>query len=144
MSLESTVYSRLVDFKELIEDNNINNIPSFFISRLLNEDSTVIDDFVWYLKMMDLYNAQLNLKKYRDCQKTIKELEDKFGYYPVFYEMEDATINKSRKATFIFNGRDDVLWDELPLEVRKHDYPYYFNKAGEDCYPYCTDIHDMD
>lgn len=58
--------------------------------------------------------------------------------------MENRVIANAHTATFIYNGRNDVTWNELPLEVRKHDYPYYLNKDGEDCYPYCVDIYDMD
>ena len=58
--------------------------------------------------------------------------------------MENCVVEKAQTATFIYNGRDDVKWNELPFEVRKQDYPYYFNKSGEDCYPYRTDIYDME
>ena len=35
----------------------------------------------------------------------------------------------------MFAGKDSVSWEELPLDVRKHDYPYYF--IGDlDCYPF--------
>lgn len=142
--LQNNVYNLIGEINDVIEENEINEIPSFFIHRIYECDFNVIKDFVWYVKMMNLYCTQLDLKKYRDCQQTIKELESRLGYYPVFHELENNIINQSRKATFIYNGRDDVTWDELPIEIRKHDYPYYFNKAGEDCYPYCTDIHDMD
>ena len=130
--------------KDILEEKEIEEIPSFFVLRICDCDSTVVDDFFWYIKMMNLYKIQFELKKYRDCQKTIKELEERLGYYSVFYKLEDNVINLARKtATFIYNGRDDVTWEELPLEIRKHDYPYYFNDKGEDCYPYCTDIHNM-
>jgi len=38
------------------------------------------------------------------------------------------------KIGFYFEGRE-VSWNDLPLSVRKHDYPYYFNKDGNDCFP---------
>ena len=39
------------------------------------------------------------------------------------------------KPGFMFAGNDSVSWEELPLDVRKHDYPYYF--IGDlDCYPF--------
>lgn len=129
--------------KDILEENNIKEVPSFFVLRMCNGDRSVVDDFTWYIKMMSLYKSQLNLNKYRDCQITIKELQDKLGYHPLFYDMEDKLIEMARSATFMYNGRDDVTWEELPLEVRKHDYPYYFNDSREDCFPYCTDIHDM-
>ena len=107
-------------------------------------DTNVVEDFMWYLKMLNLFEVQFELKKYSDCEQTIKELQDKLGYHKVFHDMENRVIAKAYTATFIYNGRDDVTWNELPLEVRKHDYPYYFNKDGEDCYPYRVDIYDMD
>ena len=141
---ESAVYDLICEVKDIIEENEITEVPTFFISRICNGDSTVINDFDWYVKMMNLYKNQFELKKYRDCQKTIKELEERLGYDSIFYKLEDNVINLAQKtATFIYNGRDDVTWEELPLEVRQHDYPYYFNKNGSDCYPYCTDIHDL-
>ena len=38
------------------------------------------------------------------------------------------------KIGFYFEGKE-VSWNDLPLSVRKHDYPYYFDKDGNDCYP---------
>lgn len=35
---------------------------------------------------------------------------------------------------FYFAG-EEVSREEIPLSVRKHDYPYYFDKEGRDCYP---------
>ena len=94
----------------------------------------------FYAKDYGKYDVNYN----SECEHTIKELQDKLGYHKVFYDMENRVIAKAYTATFIYNGRDDVTWNELPLEVRKHDYPYYFNKDGEDCYPYRVDIYDMD
>lgn len=130
--------------KDIFEENDIKEVPSFFVIRMCKCDTNVVEDFMWYLKMLNLFEAQFELKKYRDCEQTIKELQDKLGYHKVFHDMENRVIEKAYTATFIYNGRDDVTWNELPLEVRKHDYPYYFNKDGEDCYPYCVDIYDMD
>ena len=130
--------------KDIFEENDIKEVPSFFVIRMCKCDTNVVEDFMWYLKMLNLFEAQFELKKYRDCEQTIKELQDKLGYHKVFHDMENRVIAKAYTATFIYNGRDDVTWNELPLEVRKHDYPYYFNKDGEDCYPYCVDIYDMD
>lgn len=38
------------------------------------------------------------------------------------------------KKGFWFCGKE-VSWNEIPLDVRKHDYPYYFDKEGRDCFP---------
>ena len=35
---------------------------------------------------------------------------------------------------FYYAGKE-VSWEEIPLYVRKHDYPYYFDEDGNDCYP---------
>lgn len=130
--------------KDILEENDIKDVPSFLVIRMCECDTNVVEDFMWYVKMVNLFEAQFELKKYHACEQTIKELQDKLGYHKVFYDMENRVIAKAHAATFIYNGRDDVTWSELPLEVRKHDYPYYFNKNGEDCYPYCVDIYDMD
>ena len=130
--------------KDILEENDIKEVPAFLVIRMCEGDTKVVEDFVWYKKMMNLFKAQFELQKYDDCEKTIKELQERLGYYIVFHDMENCVIEKAQTATFIYNGRNDVTWNELPLEVRKQDYPYYFNKSGEDCYPYRTDIYDMD
>lgn len=38
------------------------------------------------------------------------------------------------KADFLYMHQH-VTWNEMPLDVRKHDYPYYFDKDGNDCFP---------
>lgn len=128
----------------MLEENDIKEIPSNLVIRMYYGDTNAEEDFVWYVKMVNLFEAQFELKKYHECEQIVNELQDKFGIHKIFFDMENRVIEKAYKATFIYNGRDDVTWNELPLEVRKHDYPYYFNKNGEDCYPYCVDIYDMD
>ena len=49
--------------------------------------------------------------------------------------MTHEEFNKERnKIGFYFAG-EEVSWDQIPLSVRKHDYPYYFDKDGNDCFP---------
>lgn len=49
--------------------------------------------------------------------------------------MTKEEIEKERnKKGFWFCG-EDVSWNEIPLGIRKHDYPYYFDKDGNDCFP---------
>ena len=43
-----------------------------------------------------------------------------------------------KKKDFFFAGKE-VSWEEIPLSIRKHDYPYYFDKDGNDCYPKLMD-----
>lgn len=38
------------------------------------------------------------------------------------------------KPAFLYCG-ETVAWQDIPLYVRKHDYPYYFDKEGNDCFP---------
>ena len=128
----------------ILEENDIKEIPSNLVIRMYYGDTNAEEDFAWYVKMVNLFEAQFELKKYRECEQIVNELQDKLGIHKIFFDMENRVIAKARTATFIYDGRDDVTWNELPLEVRKHDYPYYFNKNGEDCYPYCVDIYDMD
>lgn len=33
-----------------------------------------------------------------------------------------------------FNGKE-IAWQDIPLIIRKHKYPHYFDKDGNDCYP---------
>lgn len=134
-NLES-IYSQI---KDILEENDMKEVPSFFVIRMCECDTNVVEDFMWYIKMVNLFEAQFELQKYHACEQTIKELQAKLGYHKVFYDTENRITAKAHAATFIYNGSDDVYWNELPLEVRKHDYPYYFNKTGEDCYHYRVD-----
>ena len=43
-------------------------------------------------------------------------------------------VDLRKEIAFRFNGKE-VSWDEIPLEYRKHDYPYYFD-GDIDCYPF--------
>ena len=138
--MNNTVSSAIQQLCDIIEENNIEEIPSFFITRLYNGgsgDSSIVSDFLWWCQMMDLYKIQFKLKKYKGCQETLEEMKSKFGAYSYFQKMEDALVSIQRKLShFLYNGRDDVTWEEMPLEVRKHDYPYYFDKDGNDCFPF--------
>lgn len=40
-----------------------------------------------------------------------------------------------RNLKSFYYENKEVSWNELPLDVRKHDYPYYFDKNGVDHYP---------
>ena len=42
--------------------------------------------------------------------------------------------NDNKGKDFFYNGQE-VSWEGLPLEVRKHDYPYYFDSKGKCTYP---------
>jgi len=49
--------------------------------------------------------------------------------------MTQEQINEERnKIGFYFCG-EEVSWNDMPLSIRKHDYPYYFDKDGNDCFP---------
>lgn len=58
--------------------------------------------------------------KYSDCVREIKNI-----------------IERNKKG-FYFAG-EEVSWEEIPLSVRKHDYPYYFDEKGNDCFPIVMD-----
>ena len=49
-----------------------------------------------------------------------------------------AKKNPRKETGFYFAGKE-VSWEEIPLSIRKHDYPYYFDKDGNDCFPRVTD-----
>ena len=131
--------SELSQIEDIIEEYGVAEIPAFFISRLykygeVNKD--VAKEFLWWARMNNLFRLQLSLGKFSDSEKTISEMEEKFGASECFQKLRNEVFNHRRNSTFIYNGRDNVTWDELPLEVKKHDYPYYFNEYGEDCFPY--------
>lgn len=47
-------------------------------------------------------------------------------------------MNDNNKKDFYFCEKE-VSWEEIPIDVRKHDYPYYFDDNGSDCFPIVTD-----
>lgn len=49
--------------------------------------------------------------------------------------INDIEKEERMELTFIYGGKE-VHWDDIPLEIRKHDYPYYFDDEGNDCYPH--------
>jgi len=49
--------------------------------------------------------------------------------------MTQEQINEERNKIGFYYCGEEVSWNDMPLNVRKHDYPYYFDKDGNDCYP---------
>lgn len=49
-------------------------------------------------------------------------------------DAQQENSKQENKGSFLYNGKE-VTWDDLPLETRKEDYPYYFDENGNDCYP---------
>ena len=47
----------------------------------------------------------------------------------------DEEIEKERNAKLFVYGGEVISWNEIPLHIRKHDYPYFFDEEGNDCYP---------
>lgn len=47
---------------------------------------------------------------------------------------KEEIIRERNKIGFYFCG-EEVSWEQIPLLVRKADYPYYFDKEGNDCFP---------
>lgn len=60
-----------------------------------------------------------------DAQSMVNDLKAHIEY---------ETVAKPRNEKNFLNGCK-VSWNEMPLDIRKHDYPYYFDKDGNDCYP---------
>lgn len=49
--------------KDIFEENDIKEVPSFFVIRMCKCGNNVVEDFMWYLKMLNLFEAQFELKK---------------------------------------------------------------------------------
>ena len=74
-----------------------------------------------------------------DCMKRATELMqamyDKCCSLTELGNDAQQEISKQKnKGSFLYNGKE-VTWNDLPLEIRKEDYPYYFDENGNDCYP---------
>lgn len=52
------------------------------------------------------------------------------------------TPDERRKAKCFYYDHKRVSWDEMPLEVRKEVYPYYFDGEGNDHYPVSQEPHE--
>ena len=73
----------------------------------------------------------------------LKEVNSKLEYWEkrkqTIIEAYNNTINMKhtdeRNLKSFYYENKEVSWNELPLDVRKHDYPYYFDENGVDHYP---------
>lgn len=56
--------------------------------------------------------------------------------YDVFVPIKKVYPDENPRKVKNFHYLGEIVsWEELPMDVREHDYPYYFNEKGEDCYP---------
>ena len=75
-------------------------------------------------KSCDNTQCALEHRQLAEWLEELKESENLVNY-----------INNERnKINFYYDGKE-ISWNEIPLDVRKHDYPYYF-KDDLDCYPF--------
>lgn len=51
------------------------------------------------------------------------------------FTMQNKSNTDKRNLKSFYYENKEVSWNELPLDVRKHDYPYYFDENGVDHYP---------
>lgn len=80
----------LAEFYEIISENDewVENVPSPFIYRIKHNDyfSTVVEDFRYFVEMINAYKALLGANEFDRCEELIDSLEDKlkiplYGYY---------------------------------------------------------------
>ena len=94
-----------------------------------NKESTMsLDEAIKHCEEKSCSNnaCALEHKQLAEWLKELKELKE-------FKNLVCYINNKRNEINFYYNSRE-VSWNEIPLEVRKHDYPYYF-KDDLDCYP---------
>lgn len=65
----------------------------------------------------------------RDCKSSSEFLKDASDL------LEYTERERKDKQAFIYLG-ENVSWEDMPLEVRRDEYPWYFDEEGNDCYPY--------
>lgn len=65
----------------------------------------------------------------RDCKTSSEFLKDASDL------LEYAESSRKDKQAFIYLG-DIVSWEDMPLEVRRDEYPWYFDEEGNDWFPY--------
>ena len=53
----------------------------------------------------------------------------------MYDKLSKKDIEEERNQKGFYYCGEEVSWNEIPLDVRKHDYPYYFDKNGNDRYP---------
>lgn len=73
---------------------------------------------------------------FKDGKRVTSEKNQHHRYSDCVREIKNI-IERNKKG-FYFAG-EEVSWEEIPLNVRKHDYPYYFDKDGNDCFPIVMD-----
>lgn len=121
--------SETVEINPTEFDLRLNKLLKQF--KILPKDD-IIDTLNFYLNVArndGTYKADENQNKFVD-RKELKKVEqdDRLLQY----------ITKERnKVDFYYNDKK-VSWNDIPYEVRRHDYPYHF--IGDlDCFPFFVD-----
>ena len=51
---DKTLESICSQIKDILEENDIKEVPSFFVIRMCECDTNVVEDFMWYVKMVKM------------------------------------------------------------------------------------------
>lgn len=101
--------------------------------KILPKDD-IIDTLNFYLNVVrndGIYKADESQNKSVD-KKELKKIEQD-------NRLLQYITKERNKVDFYYNDKE-VSWNDIPYEVRKHDYPYHF--IGDlDCFPFFVDEH---
>ena len=82
------------------------------------------------------FKISFHSTKKKNGERVTSESNQHHRYTDCINEIKQ--IIARNKKNFYFCGKE-VSWEEIPIDVRKHDYPYYFDDNGNDCFPIVTD-----
>lgn len=125
-------YKKLVkNFKAVLNLNSIKQngaVPVEDIVKMIpelkeTEDNSIKEELIKFL------NNYINAHGCTEMSKWVSWIEKQ--------EQSDLVsfINHERDKKGFYHCGKEVSWNEMPLDVRKHDYPYYF-EDDVDCFPF--------
>lgn len=119
--LEQLRYN-VVELKEMIRDEHIDEFPAFFIEEL--DEPSFLEDFNYYIKMWKIHETHLELKQWKECLRILQMLEDKLPYGAYYFDefMYEMEIKQEReKETVSVTGEiktaEEVMKEVKPLKM---------------------------
>lgn len=101
------------------------NIVEIFPELKESEDEEIRKEILSFLREGKPYHCPDSIKRKKWIAWFEKQNKNELEKY----------INEERNKKDFYYAGDEVSWNEIPLNVREHDYPYYFN-GDLDCYPF--------
>lgn len=116
------LHYNVVELKEMIQDEHINEFPAFFIEEL--DEPSFLEDFNYYIKMWKIYETHLALKQWKECLHILEMLEDKLPYGAYYFgdfvyeiEIKQERKNETVSVTGEIKTAEEVMKEVKPLKM---------------------------